>query len=333
MSTLFGGAQKTTTTSKPWDPQAQQLQHIFDSAQSIFDSKVGTPWYEGPLSARLDPLTEQGIGAIGDYVGGTGAEYAGAMGGSANDLLSGSAAQFLKSIGAFGDMASADPTQANINAAGAYADNPYLQGQIDAVGRDIRRNLTENVMPSIDRAATATGNINSSRAGVAEGIAARGAEEAMADAAANMRGDAWARGLGLAESARGTNLGAMGMIPGMYGSGIGMGYEGLMGSNAMTMGNLNAMIQAGQIKEQDLQDYYDSELARWMGNDTRDMNLLNQYYGIVGSNNWGGTQTQKTSGGGPGLLGGLLGAGMAAGAMFGTGGAFPGAFGLFKPGG
>jgi hypothetical protein len=333
MSTLFGGAQKTTTKSEPWKPQGQALQFAFDQAQNIFNSKAGTPWYQGPLHAGLDPLTSQGIGGIGDYATGAGADAAAQVGGTASDILGGSAGGFLPSIGNFAAAASADPTMANIQAAGLYADNPYLNAQIDAIGHDIGRTLNEGTLPAIDRAAVGTGNINSSRTGVAEGIAERGAQEELADAAAGIRSNAYQSGLGLAEGAREAQLGALGQIPGMYGSGIGLGYTGALQGQGMTLADLNAMIAGGQINQNDQQGQYDSDLMRWLGNDSRDSDLLKQYFGIVGSNNFGGTTTSKTTGGGPGIIGGLLGGAAAIGGLVGTGGAFPGAFGLFNPGG
>jgi hypothetical protein len=226
-----------------------------------------------------------------------------------------------------------DPTEANLATAARYADNPYINDQIDAIGHDISRTLNENTLPAIDRAAVADGGINSSRAGIAQGIAERGAQQTLADAAAGIRSAAYNSGINQAEQAREYNLGALGSIPGMYDAGLGRGFSGSGLGQDMSLNDLNAMIQSGQIKQSDLQGQYDADLERWLQNDSRDMNLLNQYYGIIGSNNWGGTQTQKTTGGGPGILGGLLGAASIAGGLFGAGGAFPGAFGLFKPGG
>lgn len=333
MSTLFGGQQKTTTTAKPWEPQGQALQYAFDQAQNILQSKMGTPWYTGQLVAGLDPQTIAGISGVGDYATGAGAEAAGQVGSTASDLLSGSAENFLRSIGAYGDLAGTDPTAANIASANAYMNNPVINGQIDAIGSDIRRNLNEGTLPAIDRAAVGTGNINSSRTGVAEGIAERGAAEDLANAAANIRANAYQHGLDTAEGAREYNLGSMGDVARLYGSGVSSGFAGASQGQGMSLENLNAMIQSGQITQQNAQDVLNGELERWMGNDTRDSDLLKQYYGIVGSNNWGGTQTQTTSGGGPGILGGLLGAASVAGGLFGAGGAFPGAFGLFNPGG
>jgi hypothetical protein len=100
--------------------------------------------------------------------------------GSGPNLL-GAGQQGLDAYGQLYGMAGQDPTKANIAAAGQYADNPYLDGQIDAASRDVTRNLYENQLPGLNEAATDSGNMNSSRAGVAEGIMKRGAADQIGD--------------------------------------------------------------------------------------------------------------------------------------------------------
>jgi hypothetical protein len=312
MGSLLGG--KTTTKVEPWKPQAKQLENTFNEAKGIYDAKKGSSWYEGDLHAGLDPLTQQGIAGAGIYAQGAGRDAANQVGNSASNILSGSSDQLIGTIGRYADMAGQDPAQANIAAAGQYANNPHLQGQIDAVGSDIRRNLGENIMPSIDREATASGNINSSRAGVAEGIAARGANEAFSRAAGDMRYGAYESGLDRAESARTANMGAMGDAAGLYGNAVQTGMTGAEGGQQMNLQMLNTMIQSGQISQADAQAMMEADFNRWQGNDTRDQSLLNQYYGVVGDKNWGNTTTQKTQGS---ILGAALGIGsMAAGFGF-----------------
>lgn len=306
LGALFGGQQTTTTKTEPWKPQGQALEFAFNEAQNLYNQKKGSQFYQGPLHAGLDPLTQQGIAGTAAYATGEGQQGADSVSGASSNLI-GANGNYLGAIGGLYGAATADPTQANINAAGQYANNPYLNSQIDAVGSDIRRNLGENVMPSIDRAATASGNINSSRAGIAEGIAARGANEELAQTAAGMRYNAYNNGLSMAENARTANMGFQGQAAGLYGGAVGQGISGAGQSQNMNMQLLDSMVKAGQITQADAQAMMDSDFARWQGQDTRDQGLLNNYYNIIGSNNWGGTQTQKTSGGGSGILGGALG--------------------------
>ena len=313
LSTLMGKPQQQTTTSTPWGPQADQLKKAFGEASALYDSKKGTSWYGGDLYARMDPLTAQGINGTQGYATGQGAQTAQGVAGASAGLF-GAGQGALGLYGQMGQMAGQDPTQMNIANAGQYANNPYMDGMIDAASTDIRRNLSETVMPEIDRAATATGNINSTRAGVASGIAQRGAAETIGNISANLRGSAYQSGLGLSESARMGNMGAMGSAASGMGGMFGHGLQGAGMGMDMAYRNQDALIGAGQLNQADRQGQMDADFTRWQGNDTRAQDLLNNYYSMIGANNWGGTQTAKASGG-PGLIQMGIGAASAAAGM------------------
>jgi hypothetical protein len=310
---LLGGSTTTTTDTKPWQPQADALKSIFNNAGSLYQSKAGTPWYTGDLYAGMDPATAQAIQNTLGYVGGQGTQNSSALTGGGKSLLESGTTGLTGAADKLSQMAGTDPTKANIDAASQYANNPFLQGQIDAASRDVTRNLYENDLPTIDRAATGTGNINSSRAGIAAGVAMRGAQDQIGDIASTMRGNAYNNGLSLAENARTANMSGMGAAGSLYGSAFGQGADAIAGGNSMALGNQDA-IKAGQLNQQDRQGQLDANFQKWQGNDQRGMDLLKQYYGIVGSNNWGGssTSTQKSSGS---ILGSVLGVGSVLGGM------------------
>jgi len=60
-------------------------------------------------------------------------------------------------------------------------------GLVDAAMRDDRRNLQENTLTGIDMAASGSGNMNSSRAGVAEAVANRAYDDRRADVSTNIQ--------------------------------------------------------------------------------------------------------------------------------------------------
>lgn len=302
MGGLFGGTTKTTSKSEPWAPQGDALKSAFSSAGDIYNQQKGTA-YQGNVYASMDPATGQAIQSNLDYINGQGADNTAALtdaGRSLTDING-----YQGALSGFMSSANADPTKQNIANAGMYADNPYLTGQIDAATRDVSRNFHENTIPGIDRAATGSGNINSSRAGIAAGIAQRGAQDQMGDIASAMRSNAYTSGLGLSEGARTANLGAMGSAAGLYGQQFGQGIDALAAGRDMSLGNFGAEIDASNLFQSDRQGQLDADFTRWQGNDTRDMDLLSRYYGIVGANNWGGTQTQKQKNS---ILGSVLGA-------------------------
>lgn len=62
----------------------------------------------------------------------------------------------------------ANNTAQTISDAGDYANSSYVQSAIDANNAAIDKTLTESTVPGLNRAASAGGNLNSSRAGMAE---------------------------------------------------------------------------------------------------------------------------------------------------------------------
>lgn len=298
MGDLFKSSSKQTTKTDmgPWGPQQEFLTDAFGAAQDQFRAKANSPYFEGPLHARLDPLTARALGLTADFATGAGANLANRTG-SAADALLGTGDDFLGALDRFSGAAGMDPTEANLTAAAAYANNPFVNGMIDAASRDVVRNLTEEQLPDIDRAAVATGNVNSSRAGVAEGIARRGAEDRIADIGASIRGSAFDRGLEMAEGARRFNVDAQGRAAGMFGDALGMGrgFAGTASDLAFT--NLGNLQKAGQVRQLDEQGQLDADFARWLGQDTRAADALARYFGIVGSTNFGqkGVTTTKTT--------------------------------------
>ena len=295
MGKLFNGTNKTTQKSDPWAPQADQLKNAMTSAGDIYNQQKATPFFEGDLYAGMGDMTRQGVNSIGQFAGSNNTGQT--ISNAANPLLAGGQMS-MNSMNDLYGMTQQDATADNIRVAQAYANDPALQGTIDAANRDTARNLYEGDLPEINRNASASGNMNSSRAGMADAIARRGADDRMADTSAVIRSDAYNRGLGMAENQRSNNMTTLGNLTAMGQNGLGLGMEGMLSGDRATMDNYNAMISAGMIDQQDRQGQLDANYAKWQGNDTRQNDLLSRYYNVIGANNWGGTQTtdQKTGG-------------------------------------
>ena len=71
--------------------------------------------------------------------------------------------------------------------------NPYLQAQQDAISGQVNNNLQRNVLPGINRRAMAAGGFGGSRQGIAEGLGIGESSRAIADATANLQGNAYAQ--------------------------------------------------------------------------------------------------------------------------------------------
>jgi hypothetical protein len=316
---LFGSEPKTKVVKpEPWKPQQEYLTYGFGEAQDIYNSREGSPFYQGGLYAGLDPMSLAGVSGIGDYATGTGSNVsnsaiAALLGGLGPAGSVGSNASSL-----FGEFRG-DPTAGILASAGAYANNPYVDGMIDAASRDVTRNLYEGDLPALNLGAIGTGNTNSSRTGVAEGILRRGAEDRVGDISAGIRGDAYNKGLDTASGVWSNRanqlLGANDQLGNLFGTGLGAATDIFN----LGMGPANAQIGAGQLLQADQQGQYDADFQRWMGEDTRSSQILQDYWNIVGGHEFGGGQPNTyETGGSSGILGPLVGMG----ATLGGAGAF-----------
>lgn len=103
-------------------------------------------------------------------------------------------------LGAVQQRAMADPTQQTIQNAGLYANNPAIDAAIKASQSTVDRTLNQETLPGIGRSASLTGNLNSSRAGMAEAMALRDAAEVKGNIEGTMRGQAYQNGLNLSNT-------------------------------------------------------------------------------------------------------------------------------------
>ncbi len=187
-----------TSKTEPWGPAQPYLRDILGDAETAY----GQPrsFFPAQTFAPMTPQEQQGLGQ----------QYAYAQG-----LMP---FQVGQAQGAWQSALGA-PDVAN---------NPYVQGQIDAVQNRLNRNLQENLMPSAGDAALRAGGYGGSRQGIAEGIAQRGTQEAIGDAARRIQGQAYGQGLQAQQGALGMagNVLGLGLLPGQTGINIGQQMRG-----------------------------------------------------------------------------------------------------------
>lgn len=211
------------------------------------------------------------------------------------------------------------------NNVGRYIDNNVLAGQIDAAGRDVMRNLNENTLTGIASGAAGTGNSGSTRAGIAAGVAIRGAGDRIGDIAANMRGNAYSQGLGIeanratqnANMQQQTNMGNQNAFNNMMQFGANVGQNafnsnmqnqqfgattamniGQQGVNNMVSGQnmMNTGFDSARVGAQDNYDYDQSQLNYEYRNEMSPYTGLDYYSNIVGGpNNLSEAESQSKS--------------------------------------
>lgn len=318
---LFGGSTRTSTTEQfdtgPSGFQRPYLDQAFQGAQDAYNTASGTPYYTGDRYAGMSEDALGSLDSLRNYASGAGLNTANTLSNIGANMAS-YAGRAGDTLDRFTTMAGENPQEANLAAAARYADNPQVQGMIDANSRDIVRNLTEQQLPGIDRTASGMGGINSSRAGVAAGIARRGAEDRIGDVSASIRGDAWNRGLEAAQSDRSTQMSALGTAASAYGNLAGMGMDAMAQGTAAGYGAYDRINAANGMEQLDRQGQLDADYNRWQGEDERQWDILNRYNSIVGGSQWGtsgnssGTSRSRQTGG---IFGQIVGALATAGSV------------------
>lgn len=294
----------TNETTAPWSAQQPYLTDAFAKAQSNYNLGARN-LYSGQQIAGFTPEQMNVFKSLYDY----------GMGSSAIPGVSAAVGTNLAQTGSQGltaamqrllDFKPGGGTQSNINAAGLYADNPYISGQVDAAMRDADRYVTERALPALDRTAAMTGNVNASttgQGGISEGIIRRGLAEKAADVSSALRGDAYTKGLTLAETGRqaDTNavLDALRTTGSLGATSAASGVDAL-GNSINQQGTLYGLAGEGASGVRDAnQATIDNARAMSEYGADRLNSLLSQYFGTVGANNWGsqttGTQTTNTT--------------------------------------
>ena len=148
----------------------------------------------------LDFLRQQGQGVAqtqlqpGFGAGAVAQQQAGQLGGIGQDLLGRLQGGAQGQGGLAGQLAGAVGGVVQGGAAGTEflqqrlrEGNPFLNEQISQLGQDIGTEFRESILPGIRRGATQIGALGGGRQGVAEGLAAQGAQRSFAQQAANLR--------------------------------------------------------------------------------------------------------------------------------------------------
>lgn len=179
-------------------------QQALGSASALNNQVTQNPAYSGQRVADLNPYQIGSANNLGNFANTTAMTPTAFNNVGLSNLQAGSG--YGNNANNIYSLSQADPTQSILNSANQYANNPYVNGLIDASNRDVSRDLNENQLTGINRAAEGTGNVNSSRAGVQDAIAQRGAMDRMADTASNIRSQFFGQGLNMAQNQWNQNL-------------------------------------------------------------------------------------------------------------------------------
>jgi hypothetical protein len=304
--------QTTQQSSQPWSVQQPYLTQAFSQASGNLSDAYNNK-YDGQQVAQFTPDQLATFKKMVGYGGNTtGADTSSTVGANTattgynalSDALSG-----LKSYTPTGG------TGSNIEAAMAYANNPATDGMIDATMRDARRSVSEQALPQIARSSATSGNTMSSRRAISEGLVERGLADKTADVSANIRGQQFDNGLKLAENGRQFDnnavMDALKASASAGGSAIGTGINGIGAGLDQYKGLFDIANSGGAGQQASGQAAIDNAKGMAEYGTDRNAKALQDFFGIIGANNWGGTQqgtqtsnpsTWSTIGSGMGLL-------------------------------
>lgn len=308
-----GGTTTTSSVSNPWEPQQDYLKFGFSSAKDALGNALKNPTYTGPRVAGLNPFQTTGANWLGNFTQNQGFGNANALNSASTNLLN-AGSGFGANAQSIFDRASVDPTQSILATAGAYANNPYADGLINAASRDVTRNLYENQLPGVGLRASGSGNTNSTRAGVESAILQRGAADRLTDLASNIRGQLFNTGLSAGQNQFNQNLTNMlNANSGLLNS-FNTGMTGFNNGQNLAAGNFDALNAAGGLYQNQGQNQINADMAQFNETNANPLSYIQQYMQSVGGN-YGGTSTgsstaPSTGGGFGGMVAGALGGGL-----------------------
>ncbi len=314
MGGIFGGGSKSSkpqvTEQEPWKGQQPYLHDLFKQAQNIYRSGYGQQYYPGQLVAQFSPYTQAGLGAMGQFgsqmspqqaamgqyitgdprqISGRGMDYVGAPvmpgGGFGESTLPGGAA----------------PTP-------YFSGNPHLDAMVNRTIGRAGEAIGEQVMPGI---ASTFGGAGRTGGGIQQQMMENVARDFGREAegiASDLYGKAYETGMQ-------RDLERRRLEADMLRSQAGMAPQ----FQQMQQNQINALMKAGAITEDQAQRMIDAEKAKFDFYQQAPWQALQQYGGVVQGMPGGyGTTTA------PGQQQGSRLAGVAGGALAGASFGVPG---------
>lgn len=304
------------TESSPWAPAQDQLKDILSEAQKEYEKTGGLdgnwidknyPDLTDEMKSALTNMAQSGnLQNVADQV---------------NNISAGAAGNVNDASAALKGMTSGGITSDQINdMASDLYDNELVDSQTGQLNKNVTQQLNSQVN-ALNQQAAGSGNMGSSRAGVAQGVMAGKASDAVATGSAAIqnqaRQSAYQQAQGTLQGNQQTNLnaanslGSLGMNQGQLQAGNSSIYQQMLGNqfNAANVGQTQAQNSA-------LNDYfnqYGKSQAGW-GNLQNYLNMVGSVGGMGGTSN--GTTTQ--SGGGGSMFNNILGAASTGAGIYGS---------------
>lgn len=298
---------KTTTTKQPfetnpWEAQQPYLKEGFTQGKDALNTAMAG------VAGVQDPVANMTAGQTNAIKGITGLGMGAAQkyGNSAANLGMAGMQDFSNYSAnnkALFDFAGQDATDAILANGAKYANDPNLQGQIDAALGDVNKAFQRD-QSSINSGAAGTGNINSTRAGALEATAQNDAMNRGAAIASQMRGAAYQNGIDQAASEYQNRFANMAGANQNLGAGASVAADlANSGINAGMTGYNSAFDAQGKLQTQ-----AQNEIDGGLNLSSMPLDMVSKYMSAIGGNygNTGyTTQVSKSASPFQQLLGGV----------------------------
>lgn len=202
--------------------------------------------------------------------------------------------------GALSGLSSYNPsatnnTQSQVDAANKYVAGQNIPAQVAAAMQGATQQARDVTMPGIEQNAAGTGNTNSSRTGIADGLVQRGLAEQSANLNGSLSGTAFANGLNLAQTtANNNNQQGLGALTTAGNIGNTAANTGVNAGNASVanQGALSGEAAAGGAGLTAAQQANLTNQGQQFASQTQSpYAALQGLMGIAGTNNWGQNTT------------------------------------------
>ena len=287
--------QQQSGVTAPWAAQAPFLKNAFKTATDQYNTSMNTGPYSGDYVA---PATQQQYDAYGNaYNQATGTDQA------RNDLLANTGTSLIapgmagtnSALSGMTDFANTNPTAGNIANANEYVKGFDVPGAVQSAMLNANQEASDVTLPSLYRGAAGSGNLNSDRTALAEGVVKRGLAQKAAGLSADLTNSNYSQGLNLSTQGNAQRLQDLSQLGSL---GLNTTQQGTSDINAAigNQGTLNdrAIQAAGGVQGLN-QGNLNNLIQQYTGKQGYGWDQLSNLMRTIGGNNWGsqssGTRT------------------------------------------
>lgn len=284
----------TNTSAPSFAPQVQGLTTAFDGALNAYGQASQA---QAPTNFTAQMSPDQ-IAAFQQMI-----QQGGDLSTANTQANTGAALQGAGTAGVTGALSGlADYNPATQNNTGSLTDaaNQYVQGQnipaqVAAAMQGATEQARDVTMPGIEQNAADTGNTNSSRTGIADGMVQRALAEQSANLSGSLSSTAYQNALNLASSnANANNTNTLGALSSEGNVGNAAANTGVNAGTA-SVGNQGALSTEAAAGGAGLtaadQANLTNQLQQYQSAVSSPFDAANALNSIVGQNNWGSTTT------------------------------------------